>query len=152
MAGIVIPTAQAAKFAGGQMKRREFILALGGAAVAWPLAARAQQAGKLLTIGFLGASTASEASPRLAAFVHRLGELGWVEGRSIIIESRWAEGLAERAGEIAAEFVRLPSIHVRALVLYRTASHRRATGRVELGPIAVIRTIDQHPRTPATRI
>jgi putative ABC transport system substrate-binding protein len=89
------------------MRRREFITLLGGAAVTWPLSARAQQAGKLPTIGFLGASTPSEASPRLAAFVHRLGELGWVEGRSIIIESRWAEGVFERAAEIAAEFVRL---------------------------------------------
>jgi putative ABC transport system substrate-binding protein len=94
------------------MKRREFILALGGAAATpaflWPCTARAQQvAGKLPTIGLLGANTAAVDRPRRAAFVQRLGELGWVEGRSVIIEYRWAEGLVERAGEIAAEFVRL---------------------------------------------
>jgi putative tryptophan/tyrosine transport system substrate-binding protein len=93
------------------MKRREFILALGGAAVAssllWPLAARAQQAGKLPTIGFLGASTPSAWSQWTAAFVQRLRELGWIEGRTVAIEYRWAEGRSERYADIAAEFVRL---------------------------------------------
>src|ERR1700720_3856412 len=59
--------------------RRKFIGVLGGAAVAWPLAALAQQAGKLPTIGFLGAATALAASQRVAAFVQRLRELGWIE-------------------------------------------------------------------------
>jgi ABC-type uncharacterized transport system substrate-binding protein len=89
------------------MKRREFITLLGAAAAAWPLAARAQQAGKLPTIGFLGAATALNWSPWLAAFVQRLRELGWIEGRTIAIEIRWAEGRSERYTEIAAEFVRL---------------------------------------------
>jgi putative tryptophan/tyrosine transport system substrate-binding protein len=87
------------------MRRREFISLLGGAAV-WPLAARAQQAGKLPTIGFLGASTRSAENEWIAAFVQRLRELGWVEGRTIVIEYRWAEGHDERLVEIAAEFVR----------------------------------------------
>ena len=89
------------------MKRREFITLLGGAAAAWPLAARAQQAGKLPTIGFLGTATASAWSPWTAAFVQRLRELGWIEGRTVAIEYRWAEGRSERYAEIAAEFVRL---------------------------------------------
>jgi ABC-type uncharacterized transport system substrate-binding protein len=89
------------------MRRREFITLFGGAAVAWPLAARAQQPAKMPTIGFLGASTSSAWSPWTAAFVQRLRELGWVEGRTVAIEYRWAEGHAERFGEIAAEFVRL---------------------------------------------
>ena len=78
--------------------RREFITLLGGAAAAWPLAARAQQAGKLPTIGFLGAD-ASSWSPWTAAFVERLGELAWIDGRNLAIEYRWAEGRNERYAE-----------------------------------------------------
>jgi ABC-type uncharacterized transport system substrate-binding protein len=89
------------------MRRREFISLLGGAAAAWPLAARAQQVGKLPTIGFLGATTPAEGGQLLAAFVQRLRELGWVDGRNVAIEVRWAEGRSERFAEIAAELVRL---------------------------------------------
>src|SRR6516225_10105082 len=89
------------------IERREFITLLGGAAAAWPLAARAQQAGKLPTIGYLGASTPSFDTQRVGAFVQRLRELGWIEGRTIAIEYRWFEGRTERYAEIAAEFVRL---------------------------------------------
>jgi putative ABC transport system substrate-binding protein len=88
------------------MRRREFITLLGGAA-AWPLVARAQQAGKLPTIGFLGASTPSAWNQWTAAFVQRLRELGWTEGRTIAIEYRWAELREERLAELAAELVRL---------------------------------------------
>ena len=87
--------------------RRELLAALGGAAAAWPLAARAQQAGKPPTIGFLGQTTLSGGSEWVAAFVQRLHELGWNEGRTIAIEYRWAEGREERFAEIAAEIVRL---------------------------------------------
>ena len=90
------------------MKRREFITLLGGGAVAaWPLAARAQQLARLPTIGYLGASTRSIESLRIAAFVERLRELGWIEGRTIAIDYRWTEGRDERLTEISAEFVRL---------------------------------------------
>jgi len=88
------------------MRRREFITLFGGTAAGWPLAARAQQPGKLPMIGFLGA-TASIESQRVAAFVQRLRELGWIDGRTLAIEYRWAEGRNERYAEIAAEFVRL---------------------------------------------
>jgi putative ABC transport system substrate-binding protein len=84
--------------------RREFITLLGGAA-AWPLAARAQQPGTLPTIGYLGSATPATQGQWVAAFVQRLRELGWIEGRTIAIEYRWAEGRAERAAEIAAELV-----------------------------------------------
>jgi ABC-type uncharacterized transport system substrate-binding protein len=87
--------------------RREFLATLGGAAAAWPFTARAQQAGRLPTIGLLGAGTPSAWSPWLAAFAQRLHELGWSEGRTIAIKYRWAEGRTERYAEIAAEFVRL---------------------------------------------
>ena len=72
----------------------------------WPLAARAQQAGKLPTIGFLVAGTPTSHGQWVAAFVQRLRELGWIEGRTITIEYRWAEGRSERFAEIAAELVR----------------------------------------------
>src|SRR6266542_507454 len=90
-----------------QLKRREFITLLGGAAVAWPLAARAQQPAKLPTIGFLGSPTPSVGAHWLAAFVERMRELNWIEGRTVAIEVRWAGGRSERFAEIAAEFVRL---------------------------------------------
>jgi ABC-type uncharacterized transport system substrate-binding protein len=91
---------------GKPVRRRAFLSLLGGAAVAWPLAARAEQRGRLPTIGFLGSGTAAAQSQWLAAFVQRLRELGWIEGRTIAIEYRWAEGRNERFDEIAAEFVR----------------------------------------------
>jgi putative ABC transport system substrate-binding protein len=87
--------------------RREFIALLGGAA-AWPLMARAEQtASKLPTIGFLGVGSPSTQLSWFTAFVHRLGELGWIDGRSVAIMPRWAEGRIERFPEIAAEFVAL---------------------------------------------
>jgi ABC-type uncharacterized transport system substrate-binding protein len=89
------------------IRRREFIFTLGGAAAAWPIAARAQQPGKPPTIGFLGSTTASIASQWVVVFVQRLRELGWIEGHTVAIEYRWAEGRKERADEFAAEFVQL---------------------------------------------
>ena len=88
------------------MKRRDVIALIGGAAT-WPLGARAQQAGKLPTIGFLGQNTRSAGSEWTAAFVQRLRELGWTDGRTIAIEYRWGEGREERFAEAAAELVRL---------------------------------------------
>ena len=73
---------------------------------AWPFAAHAQPA-KLPTIGFLGATTPAAWSQYVAAFVQRLRDLGWIEGRNVAIEFRWAEGRTERYTEIATEFVRL---------------------------------------------
>src|SRR5436189_552188 len=90
-----------------RLKRREFVTLLGGAAAAWPLRARAQQAGKLPTIGFLSGPTASAAGQWVTAFKERLRELGWIEGRTVATEVRWAEGRTERFAEIASEFVRL---------------------------------------------
>ena len=99
--------------------RREFMTLLGGAAATWPMAARAQQPGKLPTIGFLGATTPSAQSQWTAAFVERLRELGWIEGRNVAIEYRWMEGRNERVAEIAAEFVQL---RVDVIVVQGTAA------------------------------
>jgi putative ABC transport system substrate-binding protein len=87
------------------LQRRQFIAGL-GSAVAWPVVAHAQQAGKLPTIGFLG-SNVSGWSSWTASFAGRMRELGWIEGRTIAIEYRWSEGRPERVAEIAVEFVRL---------------------------------------------
>jgi putative ABC transport system substrate-binding protein len=88
------------------MRRRDFIALAGGVVAGWPLAARAQQQA-MPVIGFSGQSTPSVESQRLAAFLKRLRELGWMEGRTVTIEYRWAEGRDERFAEIAADFVRL---------------------------------------------
>jgi len=90
-----------------QLQRREFITLVGGAAAAWPIGAHPQQMSKLPTIGFLGAATPSVESQRVAAFVQRLHQLGWIENRNVAIEYRWAEGRTERFAEFAAEFTRL---------------------------------------------
>ena len=88
------------------MKRREFITLLGGATATWPLAAHAQQA-KVATIGLLGTGSAAAQAQWTAAFVQRMRELGWVEGRNLAIEYRWAEGRTERLNELASDLVRL---------------------------------------------
>ena len=88
------------------MRRREFITLVGGAAAAWPLTARAQQAGKLPTIGFIGGAPSTHGQ-WFATLVQRLRQLGWIEGRTMAIEYRWTEGRTDRAAEIAAEFVQL---------------------------------------------
>jgi putative tryptophan/tyrosine transport system substrate-binding protein len=89
------------------MKRREFIRLIAGSVATWPLAARGQQPHKLPTIGFLGSSTAAGWAPWTVSFLQRLRELGWIEGQTIAIEYRWAEGRNERGAEIAAEFTRM---------------------------------------------
>jgi ABC-type uncharacterized transport system substrate-binding protein len=112
------------------MRRREFITFLGGAAT-WPLVARAQKAGKLPTIGFLGASTPSNWSPWTAAFVDRLRQLGWIEGRTVAIEYRWAGGRSERYIEIAAEFARL-KVDVIVTVGSAVAAAKQATSTIPI--------------------
>jgi putative tryptophan/tyrosine transport system substrate-binding protein len=89
------------------MRRREFITLLGGTAALWPLVAHAQQGGKLATIGLLGSGTAAAQSTWTAAFAQRMRELGWIEGRNLTIEYRWAEGHTERLAGLANELVRL---------------------------------------------
>jgi putative ABC transport system substrate-binding protein len=114
------------------MKRRQFITLLGGAAVAWPLAARAQQPGKLPTIGFVGANNATFARASTDAFVQRLHELGWIENRTVAIEYRWAEGRDERFTEIVAEFIRLK---VDVILTYSTPSSIAAKKATTVIPI-----------------
>ena len=88
------------------MRRRDFIKAIGVAGVPWLIAGRAQPAIHVPTIGFLGPSTAPTALPRVAAFSKRLAQLGWIDGRTVAISYRWADGHSERFSELAAELVR----------------------------------------------
>ena len=120
------------------MKRREFITLIGGA-VAWPPAARAQHAGKLPTIGLLGPTTASAMAPWIAVFVQRLRELGWIEGRTVVMEYRWAEARSERFAEIAAEFVKLK---VDVIVTYASAPVLAAKQATTLVPIVFAAQMD----------
>jgi putative ABC transport system substrate-binding protein len=112
------------------LERRKFIALLGGAA-AWPLMARAQQPGKLPTIGFLGATPSIE-SQRVAAFVQGLRELAWIDGRNLAIEYRWAEGRNERYAEIAAEFVRLKVDVIVTVATPPTLAAKQATAVIPI--------------------
>jgi ABC-type uncharacterized transport system substrate-binding protein len=113
------------------IRRREFITLVGGAAAAWPLVARAQQPGKRPTIGFLGAHPSIE-SQRVAAFVQRLRELGWIDGRNLAIEYRWAEGRNERYAENAAEFVRLKVDVIVTVATPPTLAAKQATAVIPI--------------------
>jgi putative tryptophan/tyrosine transport system substrate-binding protein len=114
------------------MRRREFITLLGSAAAAWPLTARAQQPAKLPTIGILGSATPEAQGQWWAAFVERLRVLGWIDGRNVAIEYRWAEGRSERYAEIAGEFVRL---NVDVIVTTGTAAVAAAKRATPVIPI-----------------
>jgi putative ABC transport system substrate-binding protein len=106
------------------MKRREFITIVAGAA-SWPLIANAQQAKPL--VGLLNISTPSSEQPRVDAFINRFSELGWNNGRTVTIESRWSEGRAELFAEIAAEFVSLKANVIVTAGAGPVSAVRRAT-------------------------
>jgi putative tryptophan/tyrosine transport system substrate-binding protein len=113
------------------MKRRDFIVG-GSAAVVLSAPARAEQSTKRPTIGFLGAASPELAGPWVAAFVKRLGELGWSEGRNVAIEYRWAEARTERYGEIATE---LANRNVDVIVTWASApvlAAKRATTTIPI--------------------
>jgi putative ABC transport system substrate-binding protein len=112
------------------MRRREFVFLLGGGSVALPLAALAQPA-KLPTIGFLGASTRVNWTQWTEAFVQRLRGLGWVDGSTVTIEYRWADGRTERYAEIAAEFVRL-KVNVIVTVGSAVLAAKQATSTIPI--------------------
>jgi putative tryptophan/tyrosine transport system substrate-binding protein len=116
---------------GEAMRRRDFII-VGGFNVAWPLATRAQQTAKLPTIGFLGAGRASGYGKLADAFATRMRELGWVEGSTIAINYRWAEGNTERIADIATEFVRLKVDVIVTNGNVAIAAAKRATSQIPI--------------------
>jgi ABC-type uncharacterized transport system substrate-binding protein len=120
------------------MRRREFITLLGsGAAAAWPLSTRAQQAAKPPIIGCLSPNSASTQSQWTAAFVRRLHELGWIEGNTVEIEYRWAEGHAERLSAFAAELVRLKVSVIVTSATPPTVAAKRATSVIPIVAVAI---------------
>ncbi len=116
------------------MRRREFITLLGGAAAAWPLAARAQQPERMRRIGVLMnlAADDPEAQARIAAFLQGLQELGWTDGRNVRIDTRWAAGDADRIRRYAAELVALAPDVILATGSARSAPLLQATRTVPI--------------------
>jgi putative ABC transport system substrate-binding protein len=105
--------------------------------LAAPLAADAQQAGKVPRIGFLGVTSASDRPPLLDAFRKRLRELGWVEGQNIVIDYRFAEGRLDRLPDLAAELVRLKVDVIVSLGTQGVTAAKSATGTIPIVMIAV---------------
>jgi putative tryptophan/tyrosine transport system substrate-binding protein len=120
------------------VKRRQFITLLGGA-TAWPLAARAQQSGKIYRIGFLANDLAIPAQPAGQAFLDGLRESGFIEGKNIIIERRFAEGRADRYAELVAELVRLNVDLIVTSGDTATLTAKRATTKI---PIVMMNVSD----------
>jgi putative ABC transport system substrate-binding protein len=110
------------------MRRREFLAGIGGIAAS-PFAARAQQPTRLPVVGFMGAATPSAWLPWTAAFVRRLDELGWVDGKTVKIEYRWAAGSEERYAEIATELVNLDA---KVLVAVGGDAAKKATSKTPI--------------------
>ena len=123
------------------MKRREFIALLGGAAATWPLAARAQQPERMRRIGVLLSTAADdpESSARTASFLQGLQQLGWIEGRNLRIDIRWAAGDAELYRKYAAELVALAPDIILASSSPTVAALQAATRTV---PIVFAHAVD----------
>ena len=119
------------------MKRRAFLGVITGSLLAAPLAAEAQQAGKVPRIGFLSATSPSDRPHLLDAFRHRLRELGWVEGQNIVIDYRYAEDRVDRLPDLAAELVRLKVDLIMSLGTQGVTAARNATKTIPIVMIAV---------------
>jgi putative tryptophan/tyrosine transport system substrate-binding protein len=114
--------------------RREFITLLGGAAVGWPLAARAQAPAKVFRLGFLGPASPSATAPWVDALRAGLDDLGYHEGKNILFEFRWAEGNDDRLPDLAVDLARL---NVDVLVTYGTPGTRAAKQATTTIPIVM---------------
>ncbi len=114
------------------MKRREFISLLGGAAAAGPLAARAQQSGKIYTIGLFTAGSLEELTMVTTVFPDALRELGWIEGKNVAFERRYADNRLERLPELAAELVRLDVDVIVAIGTLAPLAAKQATTKIPI--------------------
>src|SRR6516225_2001786 len=114
-----------------KMKRREFITLLGGAAVSWPLAARAQQAA-IPAIGYLNLGSPESDTLRLTGLRRGLNETGYVEGRNLVIEYRWAGNQARRLPELAADLVQLQVTVILAAGLLPALAAKAATTSIPI--------------------
>jgi putative tryptophan/tyrosine transport system substrate-binding protein len=119
-----------------QLKRREFITLLGGAAVAWPLVARAQNSGKIVRVGML-----ATANPRSASFVQafeqKLRELGYIEGQNMVIDFRNAEGHVDRLPDLATDLVRLGADVIVTATEPATRAAKKATAAIPILMVAI---------------
>jgi putative tryptophan/tyrosine transport system substrate-binding protein len=119
------------------MRRREFITVFGGAAVAWPFAVRAERAGKLPVIGLISPYDKGDLARYRELVVQPLSELGWIEGRNVVLEYRFLEGRMDRAGEAAAEFVRMGVDVILTSGDLEVMAARRATATIPIVAMAV---------------
>src|SRR6478672_5189448 len=117
---------------GTDMRRRDFITLIGGAGATWPFAARAQPSGKIVRIGYLGVVSATEGTRGADAFETGLRELGYVLGKSLVIEYRWANGQHEQLDVLATELVRLPVDILLAPTTSAALAARKATGTIPI--------------------
>src|SRR6516164_5670074 len=134
------------------MRRRQFIALVGSAVGSWPVAVRAQQAGKLPTIGFLGADPTAF-SPWTNAFVARLRELGWIENRTIAIEYRWSEGrMSDRMSILLSLWAAPCRLYARRPPQFqsslRSGSTRSAVGWSRVWPSRAVTSPDSHSKQP----
>src|SRR5262245_19940148 len=125
------------------MERREFIALLGVAALTWPLAAGAQQAGKVYRIGYLEGGSSTASSNRIEAFRQGLRKLGWVEGQNIVIDYRFAEGRFDRLPDLAAELVRLKVDIIVAVAALPAAATKNVTATIPIVMIGVTEPVGQ---------
>jgi putative tryptophan/tyrosine transport system substrate-binding protein len=117
---------------GEAMRRREFITLLGGAVAGWPRSTRAQQSAKPPIIGYLGPTSTSTEGQWTPAFVRRLHQLGWIEGSTVDIEYRWAEGHVERLSALADTLVQLKVSVIVTNATPPTIAAKRATSVIPI--------------------
>jgi putative ABC transport system substrate-binding protein len=113
------------------MRRREFISFIGSIAATWPLAARAQQA-PIPVVGFMNAASAQNYTRQLAAFLQGLAESGYVDGRNVAVEYRWAEGHNDRLPSMAADFVRRQVTVIAATTTPAALAAKAATSAIPI--------------------